>query len=100
MPVEFLYAFEAWVGVDDDDSDDDEDAAALLKGGSVSAAMSQPTAGGSAAGTAQAQVGHLPVDDVSLTTASATTSANSTPHGTRLDAADLVTANTEANRQA
>ncbi len=93
--VEFLYAFEAWVGVDEDDSDD-EDATALVKSGSVSAALGQPAAG-SAAGAAR--TGHLPVDDVSLTTGSAAASLQNTPLGTSADAAEIVAANTAANKE-
>jgi len=91
--VEFLYAFEAWVGVDEDESDED-DTTELAS--SVSAALGQP-GGGAAAGSSKPD--HLPVDDVSFTTGSAAASLQNTPLGTSADAAELVAANTAANKQ-
>ena len=92
--VEFLYAFEAWVGVDEDESDE-EDTTVLA--GSVSAALGQPGVGGAAA--AASGTDHLPVDDVSLTTGSGAASLQNTPLGTSSEAAEIVAANTAANKQ-
>ena len=64
--VEFLYAFEAWVGVDDEDEDSEDDGPDLV--------LPPP-------GAAAAAAGRLPVDDVALTGSGPLTSADGAEKG-------------------